>query len=149
MDSCQSIKTVFLEKKKIAGKTSRTFLIVDGVSDNLNIANAIAMNKPLNKSTVKEIGKEAETKIVSYYQKKVKMEGKKIIVMDLDEFPYIKTYIDERDPNEMYKDEDDKFGNDVKEIYNTYDQEKQMPIILVNADINFVGLKVININEEI
>lgn len=144
MDYCQSIDTIFLEKTEISGKKAYTFLIVDGISVNPIIANAIATSTPLGKSIVKEIGLEAENTIVSYYQKKVKFEeDRMMIVFDLDEFPYIKTYVDRRDPNEMYAGENDKFSNDVKQTYNTYDQKTQIPVILVNLDINFTGLKVI------
>jgi hypothetical protein len=43
----------------------------------------------------------------------------------------------------MYDGEQDKFSNDVKKTYNTYDQKTQIPVILVNLDIHFTGLKVI------
>jgi hypothetical protein len=145
--TCTSIKTVFFEKKKIGKKNANVFLIVDGISSDPAIAMAITSGIPMRQSPIKEIGTEAITTIINYYQKKVNFESEKMtIVLDLDEFPIIKTYIDKRNPNVMYPDPidpKDKFAIDVKNTYNTYDQKTHIPVILVNNDISYTALALI------
>lgn len=141
MDSCNSLKTIFLNECTDDGKIIYVFQIVDGISSNPQIAQSIASGIS-GTNIIKDIGLEPMTTIISYYQINKKLESNKrmMIVIDITQFPIIKSCIDDSNPNIKYSRINDSFSNDIKTTYSNYDQTTSIPIILVNANIPYTAL---------
>lgn len=142
-----SQQTQFNEKRNLVGREVHIFQVIDGTSISPEIAMAIASGKPITKCPLKNVSDETANFVISHFRKLINFEDKRItIVFDIDEFPYIKTFVDERDPNIMYTEPSnpkDPFPDDVKNTYNSYNQKTHIPIIIVNLDKSFTGLKLI------
>lgn len=131
---CDIHEIEFYEEREISGKQAYVFRVLDGTFTNPNIAMAVSSNTPLKKCPLKDIGLYGTLVIVSYLRSKLG-DKRSMIVIDIDEFPFIKTYIDDRNQHEIYPEAFDKFSFDVKNTYDTYDQLLQIPVIQVNLDI--------------
>lgn len=66
-----------------------------------------------------------------------------MLVFDLTEFPYITAGVHLEEPERG----DDQFGKDVYRVWSTYDQEKEIPVIIVNVELSRTVLKLIRLLE--
>ena len=69
---------------------------------------------------------------------------KKLLVIELTNFPYINCYIDSRDQNSINGDESDQFSKDVMSIWNN-PKDGYVGTICVNMNMPYTGLKLLPI----
>lgn len=68
-----------------------------------------------------------------------------MLVIELTNFPLVTVYVDRRDQIKMREGEElDKFDRDVIHAWQTYDQTKEVPVILANVNSG-AGLKILKL----
>ena len=121
-----------------------TFLIHDAVLTNPEYAIAVSMGSPLrgNKNQIKDLDKYTEMYILKIIMENTKITDftKKLLVIELTNFPYISCYIDARDQNLL----NDQFSRDVMNIWNN-PKDEYIGTICVNMNMPHTGLKLIQI----
>ena len=123
-----------------------TFLICDAISSNPEYAVAISTGSPLheNKNQIKDLDMSAEMYILKTIMESTKTTDftKKLLVIELTNFPYISCYIDSRDQNIENCKESDQFSKDVMEVWNN-PKDGYIGTICVNMNMPHTALKLI------
>ena len=94
------------------------------------------------KHEIKDLSALAEFYILLHLQPELACEEKKLLVIDLSNYPFITTYFDYRDHSLLLV-ENDKFMQDVAKAW-LEQQPGKLPTILVNTNIPHTGLKIVN-----
>ena len=122
------------------------FLICDAVSSNPEYAVAVSIGSPLlgNKNQVKDLNKSAEMYILKTIMELTKTKDftKKLLVIEITNFPYINCYIDSRDQNVENCKKSDQFSKDVMNIWNN-PKDGYVATICVNMNMPHTALKLI------
>lgn len=114
---------------------------VDVSSTDASVALSVAMGTDIK--TISDI----DSKSTKFLIKEVlnKNQNAKLIVIDLSKFPLVICGIDKRDQRQLHKNSNDKFSNDVLQELDS--KEPGIPVIIVNVNIPFTGLKRVPIND--
>jgi len=121
------------------------FLIIDWVSANIKEAMAVGMGNMLapEHNKIRNLPGDIERFILAHFNDQIKdlrKNGTKhFVVMDISSFPYVTSKIDLRD-HSAPDDPNDKFDNDMSNLWNNYSMEKTITV-LVNMNLPFTGLK--------
>jgi len=122
---------------------SYTFLIVDAVSPNPVYAVAVASGHILGgNNEIKKLNAFAENFILSSMKEEPAWkQQRKMLVIDLDNFPYIRSYFDYRDQR-VHLDDGSQFSKDIIKLWSEQTPE-MIPTIVVNTEIPYTELKLI------
>lgn len=146
MDEFISLKTTFRHTMEDGDKVVHLFSVEDGTSANASVASAIANGYPMKRCPLKDLPVGSIATIIAYFQSITTLDDKrKMLVADLTSFPLIATYIDNRDPNAQYANVTDRFPMFIKNTYNNYNPKTEIPLIIVNMDNRFTGIKLVPI----
>jgi hypothetical protein len=122
------------------------FLICDVISSIPEYAAAVSTGLPLhgNKNQVKDLDQFAEAYILKTIMESTKTTDfrKKLLVIELTNFPYITCYIDSRDQNVLNS--VDQFSKDVMNIWNN-PKDGYVGTICTNMNMPNTGLKLVPI----
>ena len=131
----------FLGKKQVTTQLqdkrtvdSYDFLVTDVSTMNPKYYLAVALSKPMEEENdLEDLNAMAEVYIVLCMKEEImSSEKKKLLVIDLSNFPYISSYIDYRDQTIVNLGDESKFGKDVIEAWNGQTSEV-IPAIIVNT----------------
>lgn len=118
------------------------------ISEDLKIALMVAMGIEFapERNNVKDLDAEAELfmlKTIIDYNKTDNFD-KKMLIIDITNFPMIGCYIDERDQTVVMGDSDDDFSRDVIQAWSNT-PKGTVATICVNLHIHYTALKLIKI----
>lgn len=134
----------FINYINVKDKKISRFKVIDNTISDPESPLSISTDHSIKKCSLQGIGKFATDIIVKHFRKETNFENKRImIIVDLTEFPILKTYIDTRDPQNLYSEPYDDFSHKVIQTYDTYDQKTHIPVIFINMNIGFTGLRLI------
>ncbi len=124
------------------GRIWTVFIATSAVATDPSIAVATGFGYPI--PNVNDIGPIAEMFILKMHLPEVlklhKSGSRCMLIIDVTNYPNISTSVDTRDQNVVNPD-DDQFSVDVRNIWNSYNLTSEIPTIIVNLGVSFVGLK--------
>lgn len=133
-----------LESIKIDSSSQKQFHVfqcMDGVFNSPLMANAVAIGETPDHVPFDDINMLAERKIVKHFRPLLDSFRRQLIVIELQAFPYIQCHLDSENQREFNSGDNSKFARDVVSVWETYDQSKEIPIIILNTDTGACGLK--------
>ena len=128
-------------------RLGKVFKIVDATFPDKGRAMTVATgNRVPGSDTIKDLPGNIENVIINKMRDILETgeTRKRILVIDLSGFPYIVAMADFEEPSVSADTEVDKFSNDVYQMWHTHDPTKQVPVIMVNTELPFTGLKIAN-----
>jgi hypothetical protein len=122
------------------------FRVTGGDFEDPAMAIAVSMGSTAPHVSLRDVGALAENFIVSNMQDQFKGNEPRVLVIDLQSFPFPIAYVDKRDQRELNSDVS-QFSKDIIALWESYDHTTEIPLIIVNLDIEFTGLKRIRIKQ--
>jgi hypothetical protein len=140
---CMFVKDVDASNE-ICDRQGKVFLIVDATFPDAGRASSVASGRRVKGSkTINNLPAHIESFIITN-MKDLLTKGTErcVMVIDLGQFPYITALVDCREPEIQFG---DKFEHDVLNAWKTYDSTLVIPVIMVNTELSYAGLKIIQL----
>ena len=90
------------------------------------------------KHKITDLSTLAERYIVFHMSEEMSRTSKKLLVIDLSNYPYVTSYFDYRDQAKQFAGDTTQFA---KDVINAWDKQDEGPTIVINTNIPHTGLK--------
>ena len=132
------------------GVLLKIFLVTDGNFRDPELDLAILTRDVPPRVNIANVDVKSEMFILENWKPYFHKETKQMVVIDLQLFPYIRTFIDFRNQREVLNSEilanKPSFANDVVTLWETYREGFEIPLIITNINIGFCGIKKIRLD---